>query len=116
MESDKDILLDLQKSLESQHSRNMQDRTKFVSARDQEERLKDMEDMLGERMVQMITEAVETTLLQVRDELIPDSRMHMYDAITKETDEVKQELFHEIDKVRGQLAKQEDAIRAQVDK
>jgi hypothetical protein len=87
-----------------------------VTVKDHEVRLKDLEELLSERMLQMITETVETTLVQVRDEIIPDSRLHMYDAINKETDQIKIDLVHDIDQLRNQLAKQEDAIRSQVDK
>lgn len=40
----------------------------------------------------------------------------MYDAINKETNQIKIDLIHDIDQLRNQLAKQEDAIRSQFDK
>lgn len=75
MESDKDILLDIQKSLESQQKRLAQDKLKFITAKDQDDRLRDLEELISERIVQIVTDAVESTLLQVKDEMIPDCKM-----------------------------------------
>jgi len=62
-----------------------------------------LEELVSERMVQIVTEAVESTLLQVKDEMIPESKMQMYDAITEETNRLKIELDHELQLLRKEV-------------
>ena len=46
---------------------------------------------------------MEATLSTVRDDLIPKSRLKMYDSITEETSRLKNEVEHEIQKLKREL-------------
>lgn len=54
--------------------------------------IRELEDTLSQRIVQIVTDAVESTLIQVKDEMIPNSRLQMYDSITEESNRLKIEL------------------------
>ena len=68
------------------------DKLKYATSKDQDDKLREIEDVLGERMVQVFSEAVEGLVVQVKDEMIPESKLWMYDAITKESNQLKLEL------------------------
>lgn len=45
--------------MESTNKRMAADKLKYVTAKDHDDRLRELEEALGDRMVQMVTEAVE---------------------------------------------------------
>ena len=57
-------------------------------------RLKDFDQDLSQKFVSVVQEAIEETLTQVRDDLIPNSRFKMYDSISEESNRLKIELEH----------------------
>ena len=69
---------------------------KNVSQAELEDKVKELDYNFNEKIVSVVEEAVEATLTQVRDDLIPKSRLKMYDSITEETNRLKIEVEHEI--------------------
>ena len=96
VDSDKDVLMELQNSLESIQKRYNQDKLKNITAADLDDKVKDLDYNLNERLISVVEEAVEQTLGQVKDDLIPKSRLKMYDSITEESNRLKIEVDHEI--------------------
>ena len=68
-----------------------------------EDKVKELSYSLNERLVSVVEEAVEQTLGQVRDDLIPQSRLQMYDSITEESNRLKIELDHEIQSIKREI-------------
>ena len=58
---------------------------------------------MNERLISVVEEAVEQTLGQVKDDLIPKSRLKMYDSITEESNRLKIEVEHEIQTIKREL-------------
>ena len=56
--------------------------------------MKDFNQDLSQKFVSVVQEAIEETLTQVRDDLIPNSRFKMYDSISEESNRLKIELEH----------------------
>ena len=96
VDSDKDVIMELQNTLESLQKRYNQDKLKNVSQAELEDKVKELDYNFNEKIVSVVEEAVEATLTQVRDDLIPKSRLKMYDSITEETSRLKIEVEHEI--------------------
>lgn len=68
------------------------DKLKTVSGADLDSSLKEMESMANQRLIKVVTEATDQVLRQVRDEIVPDARLKMYDSITEETNRLKLDL------------------------
>ena len=96
VDSDKDVIMELQNTLESLQKRYNQDKLKNVSQAELDDKVKELDYNFNEKIVSVVEEAVEATLTQVRDDLIPKSRLKMYDSITEETSRLKIEVEHEI--------------------
>ena len=68
-----------------------------------DDKIKDLDYNLNDRLVSVVEEAVEQTLSQVKDDLIPKSRLKMYDSITEESNRLKIELEHQITSIKREL-------------
>ena len=103
VDSDKDVIMELQSTLEQLQKRYNQDKLKNVSQAELDDKVKELDYNFNEKIVSVVEEAVEATLTQVRDDLIPKSRLKMYDSITEETSRLKIEVEHEIQKLKREL-------------
>ena len=103
VDTDKDVIMELQGSLDSLQKRYGQDKLKNVTGAELEDKVKELSYSLNERLVSVVEEAVEQTLGQVRDDLIPQSRLQMYDSITEESNRLKIELDHEIQSIKREI-------------
>ena len=102
-DSDKDVIMELQNTLEQLQKRYNQDKLKNVSQAELDDKVKELDYNFNEKIVSVVEEAVEATLSTVRDDLIPKSRLKMYDSITEETSRLKIEVEHEIQKLKREL-------------
>ena len=59
----------------------------------------------------MLQEAVDQTLAKVKDELIPQSRLKMYDSITEEQGRLKIEVDHELQVFKRDMIDQNKQAR-----
>lgn len=51
--------------------------------------MRDADNRYDEKLVLVVQEAADQTLKQVKDEIVPDVRLKMYDSITEETNRLK---------------------------
>lgn len=51
--------------------------------------MRDADNRYNEKLVLVVQEAADQTLKQVKDEIVPDVRLKMYDSITEETNRLK---------------------------
>ena len=111
VDSDKDVIMELQNTLESLQKRYNQDKLKNVSQAELDDKVKELDYNFNEKIVSVVEEAVEATLTQVRDDLIPKSRLKMYDSITEETSRLKIEVEHEIQKLKREMQDEQKSNR-----
>ena len=95
--------MELKSSVESLQKRYNQDKLKNVTVAELDDKIKDIDYNLNDRLVSVVEEAVEQTLSQVKDDLIPKSRLKMYDSITEESNRLKIEVEHEIQTIKREL-------------
>ena len=51
--------------------------------------IKELEHRYNEKLVLVVQEAADQTLKQVKDEIVPEVRLKMYDSIAEETNRLK---------------------------
>lgn len=61
-----------------------------------ESNIKESENRSSDKMILLMQEAIEQTLKQVTSEIIPDTRLKMYDSISEETKRVKMDTDYQI--------------------
>lgn len=81
--------MSVQQQLESQSKKYLGDRLKAVSQTEMDSNIRECENRFSDKMIQLMQEAVEQTLKQVNNEIIPDTRLKMYDSISEETKRLK---------------------------
>ena len=96
IDNDKDILIELQSTVDNHYKKYSQERLKQVTSAELESKFKDQEFNFNVKIVQVLQEATDQTLAKVRDELIPSSRLKMYDSITEEQNRLKIEIDHQL--------------------
>lgn len=89
VDSDKDVLLSVQQALELQNKKLLADKLKQVTSSELEATIRDSDKRYDEKLVLVVQEAADQTLKQVKDEIVPDVRLKMYDSITEETNRLK---------------------------
>lgn len=103
VDSDKDVLVSLQQSVDIQNKKYQNDRLKQVSMAELEGSLKDLEHSFNEKLVLVVQEAAEQTLKQVNNEIIPDVRLKMYDSITEETNRLKSDQEYQLQQFKREV-------------
>ena len=58
--------------------------------------MRDADNRYDEKLVLVVQEAADQTLKQVKDEIVPDVRLKMYDSITEETNRLKLDVDYSI--------------------